>query len=34
MVVLSTDKGYSANMQNILKYQSQMSEEEKKMQLG
>ncbi len=34
MVILSTDKGYSAHMQNIMKYQSQMSEEEKKMQLG
>ena len=34
MVILSTEKGYSAHMQNILKYQSQMSEEERKLQLG
>lgn len=33
IIVVASDKGYSAHMQNLLKYQSQLSEEERKMQL-
>lgn len=33
IVVVASDKGYSAHMQNLLKYQSQLSEEERKQQL-
>ena len=30
LIVVASDKGYSAHMQNLLKYQSQLSEEERK----
>lgn len=33
MVVVAADKGYTAHMQNLLKYQSQLTEEERKQQI-